>query len=249
MSAPDLSPDDLLAAEYVIGLLDGQELLQARSRVASDPAFAGAVQWWELRLAPLLDELGSAEPGPDLWRRIEENLAKRDSFEPRASSGEVVELRRRLRYWQSTAALAVAASVAALVFALLPLLRAPTAPLQTPAATAPEPPLVTSIPIADTPLRLAVTYIPERRELLVSASGIAPDGVHDHELWLVPDEGVPQSLGVVEAGTERSVSIADALARHVRPGATLALTQEPLGGKPPGREAGPIVGLGTLSKI
>lgn len=245
MSAPDLSTDEILAAEYVLGLLEGESLLQARGRVTSDPGFSAAVQWWEARLAPLLDELNCAEPDPELWMRIERHLAE----DPSSGSGEVVELRRRLRYWKSTATMALAASVAALVFALLPLLRAPTAPAVTQSATIPGAPLVASIPIADTPLRLAVTFIPERRELLVSASGVPSDGVHDHELWLVPPEGDPQSLGVVEAGTERSVSIDQALARLVKPGTTLALSREPLGGKPAGREVGPIVGLSTLTEI
>lgn len=245
MSATDLSTDEMLAAEYVLGLLEGEPLLEARGRLMSDSAFSAAVQWWEARLAPLLDELKGVNPGPELWQRIERAIADH-SF---SSSGEVVDLRRRLRYWKSTATMALAASVAALVFALLPLLRAPTAPPVTPSAAAPGAPLVASIPIADTPLRLAVTFIPERRELLVSASGIPADGVHDHELWLVPPEGEPQSLGVVEAGTERSVSIGPALARLVRPGTTLALSREPLGGKPAGREVGPIVGSSTLAEI
>ena len=114
---------------------------------------------------------------------------------------------------------------------------------------APAPVLAGSIPIDKTALRLAVTYIPERRKLLVSSSGIAADGVHDHELWLVPDRGEPLSLGLVRAGSERGVALDPAIARQLAPGAKLALTREPIGGKPPGRDAGPVVGQGTLSQI
>ena len=70
MSAPELSPEELLAAEFALRLLEGEALLEARGRFAREPQFAARVAWWEDRLAPLLDELGGAEPGPELWTRI-----------------------------------------------------------------------------------------------------------------------------------------------------------------------------------
>ena len=249
MSGPELSHDDLLAAEYVLGLLEGEPLREARERLSHDLQFAEAVKWWESGLAPLLDGLGGADPGPELWGRIEAQLGQGRGSNPGAEPREVVELRRRVRIWRTTATMALAASVAALVFALTPLLRAPTGPATTAPAQASAPPLLASIPLADTPLRLAVTYIPDRRELLVSANGVAADGVHDHELWLVPPEGAPKSLGIVKPGGFSRVSIDASLARDVQAGRTLALTREPLGGKPADRDAGPIVGTATLSEI
>ena len=65
-----MTADDRLAAEYAIGLLEGQDLLDARGRVASDPAFAQAVEWWEERLAPLLDGIAETAPPEQLFARI-----------------------------------------------------------------------------------------------------------------------------------------------------------------------------------
>jgi anti-sigma-K factor RskA len=111
--------------------------------------------------------------------------------------------------------------------------------------------LVASIPIGDTPLRLGVTYLPDQSELLVSASGLSADGVHDHELWLVPaDAQLPaQSLGVVVAGRERRVQLTPAVAQMMADGSDLVLTREPLGGKPQGIDAGPVVAEGQLQAI
>lgn len=245
MTAPDLTPDELLAAEYVLSLLEGEELLAARRRVGNDPEFAAAVAWWEARLAPLLDDLGAAEPGPELWTRIEATLSDRQG----TSGGELVALRRKLGYWRATAALAMAASLAALVFALLPLLRAPVAPVATePAATSTPaaPPLVAEVPLEDSAQRLAVMWLPERGELLVTAAGLTSDGVHDHELWLLADEGAPRSLGVVRPGGVIRLRPTPEIAALIRDGSQVAVSREPLGGKPPNAALGPVVAQGTL---
>ena len=228
-----MTDDDFLAAEYAVGLLDAEQLLAARGRLARDPAFAQAVERWEAHLAPLLDQIGDEVPSATVWAGIERALAAE-------APPAVVTLERRLRRWQWTAGLSAAAAV---VLALLTVLPGPR-PQEKSSAV-----LAGSIPIESTPLRLAVTFIPERRELLVSASGIAADGIHDHELWLVPDQGAPLSLGLVKAGSERGVALEPAIARRIGAGAKLALTREPIGGKPEGRDAGPVVGQGTLSKI
>lgn len=235
---------DQLAAEYALGLLEGEELLAARGALAGEPEFAAAVAFWESRLAPLLDEIGGAVPDEALWARI---AAEIDAD----TGGEVVSLAdalaARLRFWQRAAAGAAMAATGAV--ALLVLQPGANAPSQT---TVPGPlpaPLVASIPIGDTPLRLGVTYLPDRQEMLISASGLSADGVHDHELWLVPPEGDAQSLGVVAPGQERRMVLDQALAKAIADGSNLVLTREPLGGKPADRAAGPVVAAGKLSLI
>ena len=118
-------------------------------------------------------------------------------------------------------------------------------------APAPDaPPLVASIPIADTPLRIGVTFLPERDDMLVAADGLTADGVHDHELWLVPPgEGAQvQSLGVVAPGTQKRVHLDAGLAQSMRDGAQILLSREPLGGAPDKSAPGPVVAEGTLQK-
>ena len=234
----DTRSDDILAAEYAVGLLEGEELLAARARLAGDAGFAEAVGWWEQRLAPLLDEVGGAAPSADLLSRIESEIAG-------AGDGpSVVQLERKLTLWRWTAGAAVAASAALMVFTILP-----SQGVAPPVDRTAQAPLVSSIPIADTDLRLAVTYLPDRGEMLVSASGLAADGVHDHELWLVPDEGELRSLGVVRPGEEMRVALDPALADMIGDGSRMVLTREPIGGKPEGQDAGPVVAEGQFSAV
>lgn len=236
-----MTETDQLAAEIVLGLLEGQELLDARARMAREPDLAQAVAEWEDRLAPLMDEFHGAEPSADLWPRIEAALSSS------TGTADVIDLRSRLRRWQMIGGFSMAAAAAMAVFALTFALRPEPAPVNAPAQAAH--PLVASIPIADTPLRLGVTYLPDRDEMLVSASGLTADGVHDHELWLVPDEGELRSLGVVAPGKEVRVKLDPELARLIHSGSPMVLTREPIGGKPPDAAAGPVVAEGAFTAI
>ncbi len=251
-NGPELPEREILAAEYVLGLLDAAVTLKARGLLTSNPEFAEQVARWEDRLAPLLDTMTPAAPGDDMWPRIQAALDQADlAGEPVI---EVLALRRRVRTWKIATGFSAAAALA-LAFVALPNLRAPapdTLPDAGPPAVgqaqqfAAADPLVASIPIGDTQLRLGVTYLPDREEMLVSASGLSADGVHDHELWLVTANQGTKSLGVVVPGEERRVPVDRALAKQLHNGSSLVLTREPIGGAGPNGVAGPIVASGNL---
>ena len=235
--------DALIAAEYVIGLLEGEDLLAARGRAASDPAFAALVAQWEQRLAPLLDEVRGAEPSPEIWQRIEEEIGLRTARE----DDRVVALSGEVTRWKWIAGLTSAAAAVALAFAVFSPTPSPVEPAPQIAAAQP---LVAQVPIGETGLRLDVTYIPESERMLVAAIGLAPDGVHDHELWLVPKDGSAlQSLGVVAPGEVHSMQLPADIAKNLGDGVQVVLTREPLGGKPEGQDAGPVVAEGAFSQV
>lgn len=238
----ELSGDELLAAEYALGLLEGEELLAARGRIARERDLADAVAKWEGNLAPLLDDVAPAMPSPDLWRKIEERI---DTIDSQKARGNVVSLSTQVTRWKWATGISSVAAAIALAFLTFAPASGP-APL-TPAA---EAPLIASIPIGDTPLRLGVTYLPASEEMLVSASGLTADGVHDHELWLVPGDGSAlQSLGVIVPGAERRIALPSDITRNMTDGAQLLLTREPLGGKPDDQDAGPVVAQGNFQLI
>ncbi|MEL7689074.1 anti-sigma factor [Citromicrobium bathyomarinum] len=242
MTGPELEGDERLAAEYAMGLLEGEELLATRGRMANEPAFAGLVARWEQQLMPLLDDVADAAPSPEVWERIA------SEFEQTAGEDSpVVILQRRVTLWQRIAAGSAVAAVAALALLFVPIANTVD---DRPAPASDAPPLVASIPIADTPLRIGVTFLPDRDDMLVAADGLTTDGVHDHELWLVPPgEGAQvQSLGVVAPGTQKRVHLDAGLAQSMRDGAQILLSREPLGGAPDKSAPGPVVAEGTLQK-
>ncbi|MEL6877112.1 MAG: anti-sigma factor [Pseudomonadota bacterium] len=248
----DIKRDDpMLAAEFSLGLLEGEELLTARGKLASDPEFAARKEWWDNWFAPWTDEVAGAEPSAEVWDHIAARVlaASEGSGATGAQVIELQSLKDKVRRWQWTAGITSAAAAVALAFLAFPSGTPGTDPQPTPTFAAADP-LVATIPIGDTALRLDVTYIPESERMLVAAIGLTPDGVHDHELWLVPADGSAlQSLGVVAPGEVRSVDLPGDITRNMGDGVELVLTREPIGGKPEGVDAGPVVAQGALSQV
>jgi anti-sigma-K factor RskA len=250
---PDVTRDDpLIAAEWSLGLLEGEELLAARGKYANDPDFAWRKEWWDGWFAPLSDGIAGAEPGDHVWEAIAARIAAQQvahpAGDPQAATANIVALQAKVRRWQWVAAVTSAAAAVVLALFVFGPGRAPVAidPVQIATAA----PLVATVPIGETGLRLDVTYIPESERMVVAAIGLTPDGVHDHELWLVPKDGSPlQSLGVVEPGAVRSMTLPAAVVAKLGDGASLVLTREPIGGKPEGKDAGPVVAKGAFSRV
>ena len=241
---------DTLAAEYALGLLEGEDLMRARGMVASDPDFADAVARWEKQLSPLLDEVPAATPRVDLWPEIEKRLANEASGTGgTGGAGNVVDLQAQITRWKWTAGLASAAAAIALAFLVLPQGAVPSSGQIDPGLPLTEPDLVATVPIGETAYTIDLLYQPSARRLYVTSAGLVPDGVHDHELWLVPPEGEAQSLGVVEPGTTQLVELPLQLAQQLADGSNLVLTREPLGGAVPGTDAGPVVASGAFTTI
>ncbi|MFN3864785.1 MAG: anti-sigma factor domain-containing protein [Erythrobacter sp.] len=246
--------DPVIAAEWALGLLEGEELLAARGKYATDPAFAWRKDWWDNWFAPWTDAMaGAAEPGEHVWQAIAARVNASDApaaAPPAAPPDEVIALKARLRRWQWAAGItAAAAAVALAMLAFAPGNAPVSAPGTTPARLAAAP-MVASVPIGDGGLRLDVTYIPQSERMLVAAIGLTPDGVHDHQLWLVPDDGsAAKSLGVVVPGTVRSMALPRDIAAALHAGSQLVLTREPIGGKPAGAQAGPVVAKGTFTEV
>ncbi len=248
----DIKRDDpMLAAEFSLGLLEGEELLTARGKLATDPAFAARKEWWDNWFAPWTDEIASAKPSDAVWQQIQARLDAATADGGGTGSAEVIELQSKLRRWQWTAGITSAAAAIALAFLAFPSGTPGTQPGPLPTATmAAADPLMATVPIGDTGLRLDVTYLPDSERMMVAAIGLTADGVHDHELWLVPADGSElQSLGVVAPGEVRTVTLPADITRNMGDGVELVLTREPIGGKPEGVDAGPVVAQGAFSQV
>jgi anti-sigma-K factor RskA len=253
-TGPEVTRDDpMIAAEWALGLLEGEELLAARGKAATDPHFAWRKEWWDDWFAPLTDGMAGAEPGDQVWDGIAARIAAQQAAaevaaaSPEAPAVNVVALEARVRRWQWVAGISSMAAAVALALFLSSPLGSPVAP---PMQIAAAEPMVATVPIGETGLRLDVTYIPESEKMLVAAIGLTADGVHDHELWLVPADGSAlQSLGVVAPGEVRSMALPAAVTAKLSDGASLVLTREPIGGKPEGVDAGPVVAKGAFTRV
>ena len=223
---------DALAAAYAIGTLRGAARRRFEALLPAHPGLRRGVRDWHERLMPLTASLALVQPSGDVWRRISERIGAGQGSVATPAAGAW----GRLSFWRGLSAFA---SVAAIAFAVL---------LANPRAV---PPPVVVVLAATGPAATGA----QATSIVASISGdgatlvtrpvmpvSAPAG-HSLELWAVPTQGAPRSLGLLPGGSG-TVS----LRSSVLAGAdTLAVTVEPAGGSPDGKPTGPIVYAGKFS--
>lgn len=230
---------DRLSAEYVSGLLRGAARRRFESLLPAHPALRAAVRAWEVRLMPLTAVIEPLQPSASVWKRIEaqiDRLSHASAVAPGMASGGWW---RRLALWRGVSAAAgLTALVLALVLAnpepvrppiVVVLAAAPSSTAATPSATAPS--FVASI-TADG--RAMVT------QPLIQVS-LQPD--RSLELWALPTQGAPRSLGLISPDRATAVQRGRLLDQTTG----FAVSLEPVGGSPSGAPSGPILYSGKLT--
>ena len=81
------------------------------------------------------------------------------------------------------------------------------------------------------------------RAIRMPASRLAP------ELWIIPADGVPRSLGLVAANGSSRIAVAADHRGFMEEGATLAVTMEPRDGAPHRAPSSSPVAAGKISRI
>lgn len=243
---------DILAGEYVLGVLDAAQRSEAEQRIAKDPGFARLVSQWENRLAPMLDTLGSEAVPAHVWPRIRTALGW-----PAVGAG-APRAWQRTGFWQGMTALAAVVALVA-VFSRGQL--EPVAPVAPPVAVTPTPPPTPSEPeqatkpvtplVHDdgTPGWLASVDKAQGKVLMVPVPAAADAAGRAPELWLIPAGGTPRSLGLVSINRAHTVTVPDTLRDALVNGSVLAITLEPSSGAPQGIPTGPIIAKGDIATL
>ncbi len=237
--------EDLMAAEYALGVLSRAERAAAEARVLREPAFAAEVQAWDERLSPLIAFITPVAPPATLWprvvRAIDAPAAANDAAGPRLT-------RHTVAFWRNWALGATAAAALALVVLAVrpPQIAAPIAPAPAPAA---QPVLVAQL-VSKGVGSLTATYDPAKGAIYaVPGSGLTIPKDRAAELWLIPADGKPRSLGVVDPDKPTLVKVSDVLKPGALPAATLAITVEQPGGSPNGQPTTTPKWVGKLATI
>lgn len=245
---PEMEMPDMAAAELALGLLDGDDRALATRRVLAEPGFAREVERWRSHLAQLFDLWPSVPAHDALFARIERSLDR-----PAAPAADAPRRGATGWLWQGLAGLSSVAAAALLVILVTRPVPVPPAPrAASPVAAAPAPVLVASIDPDRAAMKAAVpvtaVYDPVRGALRLTEAALA-DADRSAELWVIPADGVPHSLGLLHSRGVTALTLsAENRARFVA-GVTLAVTLEPIGGSPTGLPTGPVVAKGALSQV
>jgi len=183
---------------------------------------------------PLTAELAPVPPPPRVWSGVVARLDNRADAAPARTTD--ARLGARLGFWRVIAGVA---SVAAIALAVLLAAPGPVAPPIVVVLTS-----TASVPAgANAPATFVASISGDGRSVVTRP--IIPIGVQADralELWALPAQGAPRSLGLISASAATVIGKRGALQ-----GATgLAVSLEPPGGSPTGAPTGPVLYTGKL---
>lgn len=213
-----------LAADYVIGLMPTTARRRFESLLIDDPNLRAEVAQWQESLVGLTTSL-EPQPVPErVWHQIVARIEPQRLHVPK---------KRPFWSWMRIAAVACTLLVAVIVGVIYnrdkPDFNATlVAGNQQPALT---------VQAFDRYLKIdpvAVASVETGRSL---------------ELWAIPADGVPVSLGVIPDNGKGRVDLSDSQRRLLGSQTTMAITLEPKGGSPSGKPTGPILYKGQLASL
>jgi anti-sigma-K factor RskA len=224
--------DDLVAAEYVLGVLPVEERRAVARRIETDKSFARLVAHWQQHFDPLNDEFEPVTAPHYLKGAIDHRLFGTET------SLVSVPLWSSVVFWRG---LAFAAHALAIIGFGRDLIEPP--------ATRPPTQLVASLAAEGSPVRTMAIFNDRTRTLKVTV--VAGDMPQDRslELWLIAGNDAPVSLGLIKSPQVTEFNLSQPVASKLRDGTTLAISLEPVGGSPTGSPTGTVVAAGTVRGI
>jgi anti-sigma-K factor RskA len=213
-----------LAADYAIGLMPSAARRRFEQLLLEDAALRAELAQWQESLASLTEALPE-QPVPDhVWQGITARI------EP-----QVLHMPEKRPFWNW---LRLTAAVCSLVIAVTlgMLYNRDNARYSATLLTADAQPALKVEAHEDylkvEPLTLA-----------------AVDPGRSLELWAIPADGKPISLGVIPAGGKGRVALSDAQKGLIGKPIALAVSLEPKGGSPTGQPTGPVLYQGALAAL
>lgn len=211
-----------LAAEYVVGTLQGKARFRFERWMMDSSRLRRQVWYWERCLQPLNESFVPVYPPEKVWHRLEKRLFISAIEQP-------LTVWDKVRLWRWATAMATAALMVMLVYA--PFLREQTVYLGVVQNEQAE------------PVWLLNTSAQERELTLKALPAISTVGLdQDYELWILPSSGAPVALAIMPTeGAELRVRLSNDEVRVLLESRSLAISLEPKGGSPTGQPTGPVV--------
>lgn len=229
-----------LSNRFVLGTMSRRARRRFSQLIDREPAAEASVHAFEARLLPLAWSLPPVAPSALVWRRIQRALDGGQRSQP-----------TRGMAWPAAAAVLVAGLVITTVGWYQAQIRPPEVVTET----------VTETIIEQVPLKPAVGVIEDADGNAIWVASIyealgeadiavrvPPDAqpANDYQLWLLRDDGVPVSVGLLPQSGAATLSLDDDALDGLSRSSMIAVSLEPPGGSPEPVPTGPVLYTAAL---
>ncbi|RIJ11030.1 anti-sigma factor [Pseudomonas sp. 91RF] len=213
-----------LAADYAIGLMAAPARRRFEQLLLEDAALRAELAHWQESLASLTETLPEVPVPERVWHGVTARIEPQELHVP-----------EKRPFWNWLRVTAALASIMVLVF-LGSLYTHDDARYRATLLSADAQPAL-KVEAHDDYLQV---------EPLTLA---AVDPQRSLELWAIPADGKPISLGVIPAGGKGKVELSEAQKALIGKPIALAVSLEPKGGSPTGQPTGPVLYQGALAAL
>jgi anti-sigma-K factor RskA len=224
-----------LVAEFALGLLEGAEHERVARLIAADPALREELRLWRTHFQSFDSEFADQPVPATAWDKLETRLFG-SAAKPASSLWDSLIL------WRGLFAGALAVAVVAIGINV-----------SRPLAPSPEEFAVQLVAALQSQEGSDVEFVAfydsaNSTVKLIGLSGAAvPD--KDYELWYIKGDEPAVSMGVVPVDAKLEIPLDPETRAKFDEGTVLAVTLEQKGGSPTGVAQGPIVSVGSATRI
>jgi anti-sigma-K factor RskA len=247
---------DRLAASYALGSLKGGARRRLEAYARQSATVRASMLLWQERMAAMTELSAPIQPSPNVWKRIQIALAQEleaGSFARAVHAREglmqttMLAISRKLSWWRAGALAGGLATVAALMVTVNTARQADTeiSQLNAKLQSASQVQYVAVLSDDKSAASVLVTFDAAKNSLTLKRVGGYQEAADKSlQLWALPPQGGPQSLGVL--ASDKVMRIA-APASQVVTIPMLAISLEPKGGVPSATgPTGPVLFKGAL---
>ena len=227
-----------LASEYVLGTLKGGARRRFEDYLKNDAALRAEVANWETHLSPLAERLAPVTPHARVWKKIESRIKGAETMNTAAPLSKAsASLWESIAFWRNLGlgSSGLAAVLLALMFVVKP---------------ADQNPILTAVLAEDN--NVARAFIEQPKSGMLMVKMVAPWKTMNGmalELWVVPKDGPPRSLGVINDTGETKLVLVG-MDEKLSGGLVFAISKEPPGGSPTGQPSpGSVMCKGAIAHM
>jgi anti-sigma-K factor RskA len=229
-----------LASEYVLGTLRGGARRRFAQMMRTDAALREAVATWETHLTPLAERVEPIAPPKRVWNNIESRIS--GSMPAKAVQASTAEAPKTdgfwssLTFWRGLGFAATSVAAVLLAFTLRPSPAVNTEPMM-------------MAVLEDQGEARMIVEQPKSGYLMVKMVKPWVGGEDKSmELWVIPKDGAPRSLGLLNDTGDTKLAKPDMDIR-LTDGTVFALSKEPRGGSPTGAPTGMVLCKGVIARM
>jgi anti-sigma-K factor RskA len=229
-----------LASEYVLGTLRGGARRRFAQMMRTDAALREAVATWETHLTPLAERVEPIAPPKRVWNNIESRIS--GSMPAKAVQASTAEAPKTdgfwssLTFWRGLGFAATSVAAVLLAFTLRPSPAVNTEPMM-------------MAVLEDQGEARMIVEQPKSGYLMVKMVKPWVGGEDKSmELWVIPKDGAPRSLGLLNDTGDTKLAKPDMDIR-LTDGTVFALSKEPKGGSPTGAPTGMVLCKGVIARM